>query len=331
MSYIIPVFISYAGCPHICAFCNQHKINRQEEFSLVAVQEQIDRYLSFLPTNKDKELAFYGGSFTGLTADLQEQLLLLAMNLKETGVIKQIRLSTRPDYIDAKVVARLLKYQVSLVELGVQSLDDNVLQIAKRGHDKKTVYLAVDLLKTSGIDFGIQLMLGLPEQCWLSVQRTTLEVVQLKPSVVRIYPLLVFEETDLAKMYVNGDFQTIDLQTAIEQAAYMMDVFERNNIKVIRLGLQEDEGLREQGSVLAGPYHPAFGELVSSYRCLQLLEEELSVFKESNSLEIYVPEKELSKFIGHKKSNVIYLKQKYPKLEISFIPCQENSVKIKVI
>lgn len=326
MSYIIPVFISYAGCPHICAFCNQHRINKQTQFSFDEVNKQIDKYLSFLPDDKEKELAFYGGSFTGLPNEMQEQLLSLAQLLRQKNIIKKIRLSTRPDYIDKSVIERLLKYNVDLVELGVQSLDNEVLSLAKRGHDAQSVEKASILLKKAGVELGLQLMLGLPRQDWPSIIATTKLVVAIKPSIVRIYPLLIFANTDLAKAYLENEFVPITLDTAVEQAAYMAEEFEEQGINVIRLGLQDDDGLREQGAILAGPYHPAFGELVAAYRCLQLIKQKLVTLNSAQNVEIRVPRRDLSKYLGHKKSNVKYLHENYPDLTVTFVATEDISV-----
>lgn len=327
MAYIIPVFISYAGCPHICAFCNQHKINQQTEFSLLEVNRQINKYLSFLPNDKEKELAFYGGSFTGLPVGLQEELLSLARNLKGKNVIHKVRLSTRPDYIDENVIKRLLKYQVSTVEIGVQSLDEEVLCSAKRGHDAKSVEKAAFLIKDAKIELGLQFMLGLPKQDWLSVKATTQKAVNIKPAIARIYPLLIFADTDLANLYMKNEFFPISLDTAVEQAAYMVEQFEAHGINVIRLGLQDDDGLREQNAILAGPYHPAFGELVASYRCLQVVKQKLDTLKNVKNIQIQVPKNHLSKYIGHKKTNILYLNEHYPFYKITFVATDSKEVK----
>ena len=330
MSYIIPVFISYAGCPHICAFCNQHKINRQTEFSLIEVHKQIDKYLAFLPNNKEKELAFYGGSFTGLPVVWQEELLALAQDLRQKNVIQRVRLSTRPDYIDIAVIARLLKYGVDTVELGVQSLDDEVLRLAKRGHNAQAVENASFLLKDAGIELGLQFMLGLPKQDWSSVKATTQQALAIKPSIVRIYPLLIFADTDFGVDYLDNKFEPISLDTAVQQAAYMTEQFEAAGINVIRLGLQDDDGLREQGAILAGPYHSAFGELVASYRCLQFIKEKLDSLSNIKNVIIKVPRRDLSKYLGHKKMNVAYLNKHYPDFKLTFVATEDVAVSFTI-
>ena len=330
MSYIIPVFINYAGCPQRCAFCNQQRINRQEDFSVAAINSQIEKHLAFLPAAAPKELAFYGGSFTGLPEQVQEELLQLAATLRGQGIIEKIRLSTRPDYIDQKTVERLLHYGVGLVELGVQSLDDNVLQLAKRGHDAAAVMIAANLLQQAGISFGIQLMLGLPEQDWQSIIDTTSKVIEFKPSVTRIYPLLIFADTDFAKDLAAQKFVPLDLETAVAQAAYMVEEFEQADIKVIRLGLQDDDGLREAGSVLAGPYHPAFGELVAAHRYRKFVSAKLESISKGQTIELSLPKRKISQIYGHKKANLAYWRNNYPQQEIIFTVTDSEHILLKI-
>lgn len=315
MAKIIPVFVSYAGCPHICAFCNQHTINNQKEVSLAAVKAQIDKYLLYMKDTDDKDIAFYGGSFTGMEEGLQEELLSLALTMKKSGVIKNIRMSTRPDYIDEAVIGRLLKYEVDLVELGVQSMDDDVLLTARRGHDCHAVMKAADLLRAAGINFGIQLMAGLPGQDWNSIKYTVRKVIELKPAVLRIYPLVIFKDTYFAELFQKDEISLLDFDTVCRQVAWMADELEANGINIIRIGLQDDEGLHEQGSIIAGYYHPAFGEIIASIRYRDKIDAVLSKAK-SKKVKLLIPENDISKAVGHKKMNAGYFAQKYPDMDI---------------
>ncbi len=319
MPHIIPVFISYAGCPHRCAFCNQHRISGHREFSIEDARGQIDRYLAFLPAQTAKELAFYGGSFTALPETAQESLLELAEEYQQKGEVTSLRISTRPDYIDETTITRLKNHGVKMVELGVQSLDDQVLALADRGHTSADVARAAAKLTQNSVAFGIQLMLGLPGQDWESVRETADLTVKMKPAVVRIYPVLIFADTKLADEFHAGRFQPLDIDTAAEQAAYLAEAFENAGIKVIRLGLQDDEGLREQGAILGGPYHPAFGELVAGQRYRKWLSTKLAVLPATvRRVRILLPARELSKVYGHKKTNLEYFKQHYPQYELDF-------------
>ena len=261
---IIPLFVPHAACPHRCVFCNQRTISGEAETSLDEVQRQIDTWLPRIRPSRDNEAAFYGGSFTGLPLPLQERLLAPAEALLEQGVVGSIRLSTRPDYIDAPRLEFLQRHHVRLVELGVQSLDDAVLCRAERGHTAAQVRQAVDLLKAYGFRTGIQLMVGLPGQTFASVRETAETVCGLHPDVARIYPVLVLEGTALADQYRHGLYEPLTLDEAVEQAAWVYDRLENAGIRVIRTGLQPDAELVRPGQLLAGPFHPAMGELVKS-------------------------------------------------------------------
>ena len=192
---IIPIFIPHAGCPHQCVFCNQKKISGQKTASAEAVRQQIEKYLHWIKPGKENEAAFYGGSFTGLDMELQEELFKPVDKLLQEGIIGSVRLSTRPDYIDEERLALLKKHNVSTVELGVQSLDDSVLELAGRGHNAASVAKAVELLRAHGFKTGLQLMCGMPGQTAKSFMATVAESIALKPDMVRLYPLLVIKDT----------------------------------------------------------------------------------------------------------------------------------------
>ncbi|MDR2005946.1 MAG: radical SAM protein [Acidaminococcales bacterium] len=328
MPHIIPVFINHAGCPHRCAFCDQHAINRQTGFSLSKVREQIAEGLKWRPGEAEKEIAFYGGSFTGLPEETQETLLTMAQNLRREGKINKIRLSTRPDYIDKKVVRRLLAYEVDLVEIGAQSLDDQVLALARRGHDAQSVVGAACLLHAAGLKIGLQLMIGLPGQTWHSIVATTEKVIEIKPEVVRIYPLLILAGTEFAAAWEKGLLAAFELESAVEEAAYIADKVSGHGIKVIRTGLHDDAGLREQG-VLAGPYHPAFGELVAARRCRKAIEAVLAERGGEGEAVFSVPARCFSQAAGHKKSNLAYFKQRYPQITVTFEKTDCESIRLK--
>ena len=262
---IIPVFIPHAGCPHQCIFCNQKTISGQGTNGLAAARTQIEKFAGYVQASPDNEIAFYGGSFTALPLEFQEQLLQLAQEYRNTGLAGKVRLSTRPDYIDDERLDLLKKYNVETVELGAQSLDDKVLELTERGHDAKAVELAVAKLKKRGFVVGLQFMLGLPGQDMNSVKRTLTKALELKPAIARIYPALVVKGTKMADQYEAGIYTPLSLEEAVEQASYMYENLTAAGIKVIRLGLQPDEELCKPGNILAGPFHPSFGELVKSY------------------------------------------------------------------
>ena len=190
---IIPIFIPHAGCPHQCVFCNQKTISGQKTAALEGAKEQINRWLERVKHSVENEAAFYGGSFTGLDITLQKELLALTDELLERKVIGSVRLSTRPDYIDEERLELLRAHGVKFVELGVQSLDNEVLAAAERGHTAEQVVNAVTLLKNYGFKVGVQLMVGMPKQNFASVKATVEKVLALKPDIARIYPLLVIK------------------------------------------------------------------------------------------------------------------------------------------
>ena len=327
---ILPIFIPHAGCPHQCVFCNQRTISGQKTAALPGAKAQIQRWLQWLRPSKNNEAAFYGGSFTGLDMDLQKQLLALTDELLEQGIIGSVRLSTRPDYINAEVLSLLREHRVELVELGVQSLDDAVLQKAERGHTVEAVYTAHKLLKEYGFKTGIQLMVGMPGQDFASVQDTAAKVAQLRPDIARIYPLLVIKDTPLAHSYEQGAFVPLSLEEAVEQSAYLYKTLTQAGIKVIRIGLQPDEELCAAGNIVAGPFHPAMGELVKSrvlrHHFTPMLQE--LVEGGAKGVIFHCPRRYESKLRGLKNSNMQYWQQQFPHLEIHLMPSSGKGINL---
>lgn len=310
---ILPIFIPHAGCPHQCVFCNQRTISGQRKPALEGAQEQISTWLKWFKSGEEQEAAFYGGSFTALELSLQEKLLQLTDQLIEQKIIGRVRLSTRPDAITKEGLQLLKEHGVYLVELGVQSLDNEVLRLAERGHSSQVVEKAMLLLKEADLKTGIQLMVGMPGQAFESVKDTVAKVIALKPDIARIYPLLVIKDTPLAKQYADGEFQPLALEEAVEQGAYVYDALTTAGIKVIRIGLQADEELCSPGNIVAGPYHPSMGELVKSRALRNRLEAALAKVPQADQFcleqEVLSPEGALLSF---------YLKQKTEdKLELS--------------
>ena len=330
---ILPIFIPHAGCPHQCVFCNQRTISGQKTAALPGAKAQIQRWLQWLRPSKDNEAAFYGGSFTGLDMDLQKQLLALTDELLEQGIIGSVRLSTRPDYINTEVLSLLREHRVELVELGVQSLDDAVLQKAERGHTVEAVYTAHKLLKEYGFKTGIQLMVGMPGQDFASVQDTAARVAQLRPDIARIYPLLVIKDTPLAHSYEQGAFVPLSLEEAVEQSAYLYKTLTQAGIKVIRIGLQPDEELCAAGNIVAGPFHPAMGELVKSRVLRHYFTPMLQELAEGGAKGVifHCPRRYESKLRGLKNSNMQYWQQQFPHLEIHLMPSSGEGINLCIM
>lgn len=306
---ILPIFIPHAGCPYQCVFCNQKTISGQKNAAESGAREQIARWLQWLRPSLENEAAFYGGSFTALDSDLQERLLLLTDELLERGIISSVRLSTRPDYIDDKKLELLRKHGVRLVELGVQSLDDRVLEAAGRGHTAADVVQAMKRLRAYDFKTGLQLMVGMPLQSFSSLQDTVAQVIKLHPDIARIYPLLVIKGTPLAESWGKGEFQPLGLEEAVRQSAWVYDQLTTNGIKVIRVGLQPDDELCAPGNILAGPFHSSMGELVHSFLLRERLTDKLLAVKGAERIVISCPAKMESKLRGMKNSNIKYWQQ----------------------
>lgn len=304
---IIPIFIPHAGCPHQCVFCNQKTISGQKTAAVEGAKEQINKWLEWVKPSVENEAAFYGGSFTGLDLALQKELLALTDELLDRKVIGSVRLSTRPDYIDEERLELLRAHGVKLVELGVQSLDDSVLKKAERGHTAQQVAEAVALLKSYGFKVGVQLMVGMPGQDFASVKATVEQVLALQPDVARIYPLLVIKGTPLAKSYEAGEFEPLSLEEAVRQAACVYQHLSEAGVKIIRVGLQPDDELCAEGNIIAGPFHPAMGELVHSYLLREKLTPQiLEISRKAEHISILCPRVLESKVRGLRNGNLKY-------------------------
>lgn len=264
---IIPVFIPHIGCPYRCVFCNQWRITGHQGVPrAVNVAAQIAHYTEGVQERRHWEVAFYGGSFTAIPAALQEELLAPAKEALEQGRIAAIRCSTRPDCITPEVLRRLAQYGLTIVELGVQSMDEGVLKKAKRGHTADDVVRATCLLRSAGFTVGHQLMPGLPGEDRASLVRTTAAICRLKPDLARIYPVAVIDGTELAESYKQGEYRPLSIHEGVQRAAYMKQRLLETGIPVIRTGLQATRDLDDPSQVLAGAYTPAMGELVDTKR-----------------------------------------------------------------
>lgn len=316
--YIVPAFIPHAGCPHQCSFCNQKTISGQQTFSLDAAYQQIMDFLAYLPAQAAKEIAFFGGSFTALPLNTQKQLLKFANSLFVEHNITSIRISTRPDCIDYEILTMLRKFHVQTIELGVQSLDDTVLTHANRGHDAACVYKAAHLIRAQGFTLGLQLMVGLPKQDWYSIVDTAKQLSTIRPDLLRIYSLLVLPHTPLQQEFASGSFLPLPLSSCISQAAYIYNIALQANINVIRIGLQADEFLTSPDNIVAGHYHPAFGEMVQEYRYRNMIAGFLDSlpYRQHCTLHLKYPNILTSKVIGQHKYNKLFFAKHYPYVTI---------------
>ncbi|KPU43941.1 oxygen-independent coproporphyrinogen-III oxidase-like protein YqeR [Oxobacter pfennigii] len=300
--YIIPIFVPHKGCTHDCVFCNQKRITGQiGNVDNTFVEEEIKKYLNTIPRLDNYiEVSFFGGSFTGLPINEQIELLKPAKAALDNSFIDAIRLSTRPDYINEEILKILKEYGVSIIELGVQSLDNDVLQLSNRGHSREDVYKSSALIKEWGFRLGLQMMIGLPGDSEKKDIQTAKEFVKINPEMVRIYPALVIKDTYMEDMYKEGIYTPLTLSEAVNISGKLYLIFEKADINIIRIGLQPTENITEGRDLVAGPFHPSFRELVES----KLLNDMIRYMASNNaikSFEIEVNEKMLSKVYAAKK------------------------------
>lgn len=316
--YIIPIFVPHLGCPHQCTFCDQKKISgEQKKVTSKDVGETIEYYLkNFRDNSKYVEVAFFGGSFTAIDEKIQNELLEVANKYIDKGKVNSIRISTRPDYIDKNILKRLKKYNVKTIELGVQSTNDYILNKCQRGHTFEDVKKASKLIRLYGFTLGHQMMVGLPESTELDELNSAKDLIKLKPKIVRIYPVLVIKGTKLEEEYEQGEYTPLTLEQAVERSKEVMQLFNKANIQVIRLGLQNTEEITDPSTdnsqVVAGPYHPAFRQLVEGS---MWYDEIVNQIKKINTkvmqVKIIANPENVNNIIGHKKENLLKLKEIY--------------------
>ena len=316
--YIIPIFVPHLGCPNNCTFCNQKKISGQTK--MVTKQDVKDTIVYYLKNFKDDhkyvEVAFFGGSFTAIEKEKKEELLEAVQEYIENKKVHSIRVSTRPDCIDKDILKRLKKYHVKTIELGVQSTNNYILSRCKRGHTGEDVKKASKLIRRYGFVLGHQMMVGLPESTKQDEINTAKELIKLKPEIVRIYPVLVIKDTELAEEYQRGEYTPLTVGQAVERCKEIVDLFNRKKITVIRIGLQNTEEITDpslkESSVVAGPYHPAFRQLVESSMWYDSIVNEIKkVNAKVKKVKIKANDKNVNNIIGHKKENITKLKEVY--------------------
>jgi len=346
MPLVIPIFIPHQGCPQQCLFCNQHSItgDRDDPSEVVAqVPVVIREWLARSRNSQPVQVAFFGGSFTCLPQSRQKELLAAVKPfLRPPGMDAQvslapgmdqerqasldtsasiapgntedlpprvdcIRISTRPDCVDPATCAFLWSQGVRIVELGIQSLDDKVLQASRRGHTAEQSRQAVALLQAAGMEVGVQLLPGLPLETTGSFLRTVREVAALAPSFVRLYPVLVVQHSGLAAMYHRGAYRPLSMNRAIAMSCRAKEILEAAAIRVVRMGLQPSASLERE--LVAGPYHPAFGELVAARIWFNKIRPLLVGCPDGRRLTVRVSHRDLSAVVGMKRSNLRRLAQ----------------------
>lgn len=310
--YTIPIFIPHEGCRHACTFCNQRRITGVETtVTPQMARSMIQQRLEQLPREGCHiEVAFFGGSFTGLSLSVQEAFYRVAEEFRPQ--IHGLRLSTRPDTISDETLTLAKAFGVSVIELGAQSSSDEVLTQNKRGHTFLQTCQAVKKIREFGIGVGLQMMTGMYGSDEKRDEKTAIDLAELRPNCVRIYPTLVLKNTALEDLYRAGSYRPQTMEEAITVAKKASLIFREKGIPVIRLGLHGGEELQEEGTIIAGPFHPALGELVEN----RIWRDEIEAFLQaaehrSKELELIIPKGTTSKILGHKGCNRSYFKEKY--------------------
>lgn len=321
----IAVFIPEEGCRFQCVFCNQRNISgRQSIPSRQQVVEIIENHLKTQPIEAEKEIAFFGGNFTGLPRDRQEELLSLATEYYQRGHIRSIRFSTRPDFIDDETLVFLRQFPVETIELGIQSFSDHVLRKSGRGHTAVQNLEASRKIKAAGFQLVLQMMTGLPGATAEDDLNTARTIIDLAAEGTRIYPCLVIRGTALEQMYLKGKYRPQGLEEAVRFSAQLIQLFEKASVKVLRVGLHPSEVLLKGTSLVAGPFHPAFRQLAETL----IWEEKLRQipFNENTSLNLTVQVNPRARIeaIGFKKHNKNWLLQHFRSVRFEPNPTLKN-------
>ncbi len=333
--FIIPVFIPHAGCPHQCVFCNQASIAgaKRRTVTPADLRLQIRECLNYRKENrKPVQIAFYGGNFLGLKSEEIRSLLDTAAEFIKDGQADGIRFSTRPDTIGKRSMDILKDYPVSTVELGVQSMDNQILAQAGRGHNDSDTIRAVERLKERHFAIGLQMMVGLPGDDETGALATAQKITELGPDFVRIYPTLVVANSPLADWYKSGDYAPMSLEESVNLVKKLYLKFKKAGIKVIRMGLQATEDLADGTIVLDGPHHPAFGHMVHSEIFFDMAISAIeSVYSLKEKLTIYVNPHSISKMRGLNNSNIKRLQSRFQLRSLAVKPdvsIAEDSLRI---
>lgn len=304
----IPIFIPHLGCPHDCVFCNQKKISGHSSFDTSKVRYEIEEALSTISADECAEIAFFGGSFTGIDRELMITLLNIAEEYVKQGRVSGIRMSTRPDYINTEILDILKRYTVSAIELGLQSFDDEVLRVCERGHTSEDSRRACRLIREYGFELVGQMMVGLPGSTPESEMLTAREIASLGCSAARVYPTVVFRTTKLCKMAECGEYTPLSDEDAVRRTSDVLAILIKANITLLRIGLCSNEDIRDPDEVYGGAVHPALGELCIGELYYKIIRERLAGICNAKSgktdtVSVFVSMGSISKAVGHKKRN----------------------------
>ncbi len=321
----IPIFIPHLGCPNMCVFCNQRSISGKQSFCRDSVRREIDEALSTIELDAEVEIAYFGGSFTGIDRELMVYLLDVAEEYiknprEDRARVTGIRMSTRPDYIDGEIMEILSRYHVKTVELGLQSMRDDVLSASKRGHSAADAEMACKLIKDAGYSLIGQMMIGLPGSTLEDELYTAKKICEMGADGARIYPTVVFYDTELADMAARGEYDMLSVDDAVIRSKEVLKVFNDNSVECIRIGLCASDNLLDGEKVMGGANHPSLGELVlgEEYFDRMCAEAERIVAQGNNGGEITftVPRGDMSRAVGQRGKNRSRLEEKYKNYKI---------------
>ncbi len=322
----IALFIPHNGCPHTCSFCNQKTISGSaKQVSPEEIVSACEQAKARIKAPKTAQIAFFGGSFTAI--DREYMLALLKAAKPYAGYFDGIRISTRPDAIDKDILKLLKSFDVKAIELGAQSMDDEVLNANERGHTSDDVRRSAELIKEYGFSLGLQMMTGLFKDSKESVYFTANEFVKLKPDAVRIYPTVVLRETKLYELYLSGEYESFSFDETVSVCADLLELFDKSSIPVIKLGLHASREVEQ--SMAAGVYHPAFKEFCQSELFRRNINGRLAKLP-PGEYTVFIPPKSLSKAAGQRRANLDFFKQSGYRLDLVENP-ELDGYNVKVI
>lgn len=325
----IPIFVPHLGCPHRCVFCDQNTIAGCADFRESEVAEKIETALSTIPSGVETEIAFFGGSFTGIEEGLMLRLLSTAQHYVDTGRVTSIRLSTRPDLISDRILQILSRFAVRHIELGLQSMDDQVLLASGRGHTAEQSRVACRKVVSAGFLLTGQMMVGLPASTTESELRTAEEICALGATSARIYPTVVFRDTELHRMMLRGDYRPLPLDEAVARSAGVLRILESHGVSCIRIGLCASEELTSPEEAVAGANHPALGELVRAECEYRNLIEAIPAALCGREVVLTVPRGRVSAVVGQRRSNLLRLERERGIRVLRVIPTDGDRVTVE--
>jgi len=308
----------------MCVFCNQRSISGKQGFCKDSIKREIDEALSTVESDAEVEIAYFGGSFTGIDRDLMIYLLDVAeeyvLNPKgDRAKVTGIRMSTRPDYINGEIMEILSRYHVKTVELGLQSMCDEVLAASKRGHSALDAEAACRLIKDAGYSLVGQMMIGLPKSTLENELYTARKICEMGADGARIYPTVVFYDTELADMAERGEYKMLDIEDAVQRSKEVLKIFDANNVECIRIGLCASDNLLDKEKVMGGANHPSLGELVIGEEYFDRMcfeAERIAAQNDGGIITFTVPRGDISKAVGQKGRNRARLIEKHKNFKI---------------